>query len=271
MALAPVVIPEAERKMIALWKFDEAEGSEAADSSGNNIVGILIGNPQWQPAGGKVGGALEFDGVDDYIDFGSDANLNIANAVTIAAWIKLSGSAEDQKIVSNQDNVAGGYKFGVYSNKIELEIRDSGNSATTNRYVDGGTVLQPGVWYHVMGIYSQDNYIRTYVNGNLDRELSTVGVLAPTTGTIKIGREPFMDAYFFNGLIDELSIYNYALSDADIAAVYSGKALPITQAETPDTGEKQAGRSGNFIPVLVIVIIAVVAVGLATHRKKATT
>jgi len=181
LALAPIEIPEAERKMIAWWKFDEAEGGEASDSSGNDLVGTLI------------------------------------------------------------------------------------------RYVDGGTVLQPGVWYHVTGVYSQGNNIRTYVNGNLDRELSTVGVLAPTTGTIKIGREPFMDAYFFNGLIDELSIYNYALSDADIAAVYSGKALPITQAETPDTGEKQAGRSGNFIPVLVIVIIAVVAVGLATHRKKATT
>jgi len=257
--------------MIALWKFDEAEGNIAADSSENNLVGTLIGNPQWQPTGGKVGGALEFDGIDDYIDFWSDANLNIANAVTIAAWIKLSGPAEDQKIVSNQDNSAGGYKFGVYSNKIELEIRDSGNTATMNRYVDGGTDLQPGVWYHVMCVYSQGSYIRTYVNGNLDRELITAVVLAPTSGTLKIGREPFMDAYFYNGLIDELSIYNYALSEADVAAIYSGKALPtLAQAETPAAGEKQAGRSRNWIPVLVIMVIAAVAVGLATRRKKVT-
>ncbi len=269
MALAPIEIPEEERKMIALWKFDEAEGGEAADSSDNNIVGTLIGNPQWQPTGGKVGGALEFDGVDDYIDFGSNVNLNTANAVTIAAWIKLSGPAEDQKIISNQDNIVGGYKFGVYSNKIEFEIRDSGNTANINRYVEGGMILQPDVWYHVMGIYSQGNYIRTYVNGNLDRELSTVGVLAPTSGTIKIGREPFLNAYFFKGLIDELSIYNYALSDADIAAVYSGKALTLAQAETPAASEKKA--AGSFIPVLVIVIIAVVVVGLAIRIKKAKT
>ena len=258
--------------MAALWKFDETEGSIAGDSSGNNLVGTLIGNPQWQPTGGKVGGALEFDGVDDCVDFGSDANLNIANAVTIAAWIKLSEPAEDQKIVSNQDDLAGGYKFGIYSNKVELEIRDSGNAATINRSVDGGKDLQPGVWYHVMGVYSQGSYIRTYVNGDLDRELSTAVVLAPTSGTLKIGREPFMDAYFYKGLIDELSIFNYALSEADVAAIYSGKALPtLAQAETPDAGEKQAGRGGNFILVLVIVIIAVVVVGLATRRKKATT
>ncbi len=49
LALSPIKIPKADRKLVAWWKFDEAEGSSAADSSGNNIIGTVSGNPQWQP------------------------------------------------------------------------------------------------------------------------------------------------------------------------------------------------------------------------------
>ena len=256
LTLAPVQIAEAARKLIAWWKFDEAEGSEASDSSGNNHVGTLVGGPQWQPAGGKVGGALAFDGVDDFIDCGHDEGLNITGAVTIAAWIKLSKSTDDQKIAGNQDDISGGYKLSIFSDKAELEVRDSGNALRNNRFVDGGTVLQPGVWYHIVGTYSQGGSIKTYVNAKLDREQKTTNILAASSGTLKIGREPFNGIYLFNGLMDDLRIYNYALSQADIAKVFAGKEL-------------REGR--NWIPIVVIVVIAVVVVGLATRRKKATT
>ena len=66
--VAPIQIAEAARKLIPRWKLDETEGSSAADSSGNNLVGTLVGNPQWQPSDGKFGGALKLDGVDDYVE-----------------------------------------------------------------------------------------------------------------------------------------------------------------------------------------------------------
>ncbi|MCH7559045.1 MAG: LamG domain-containing protein [Planctomycetes bacterium] len=214
-----------------------------------------MGNPQWQPTGGKFGGALAFGGDGDFIDCGHDEGLNITGAVTIAAWIKLSKSADDQKIAGNQDDISGGYKLGIFSDKAELEVRDSGNALRNNRFVDGGTILQPGVWYHIVGTYSQGGSIKTYVNAKLDREQETTNILAASSGPLKIGCEPFMDAYFFNGLIDELSIYNYALSQADIAKIFAGKEL---------------GKSVNWIPVFVIVVIAAAAAGLAIYRKKAT-
>jgi hypothetical protein len=270
LALSPVKIPKADRKLVAWWKFDEAEGDEAADSSGNNFIGTLSGNPQWQPSGGKVGGALSFDGVDDYLDCGSDPSLNVANAVTVAAWIKLSESVDDQKIVSNQDDLSGGYKFGIFSNKVELEIRDSGNVPTQNRLVEGGTVLESDTWYHLVGTYCQGGAIKTYVNGKLDREVPVVSLLATSTGTLKIGREPFGDMYLFNGLMDEVSIYNYALSEADVAEIYSGKS-PLAVAPTAilAAGEKQAGESSGFVPILIIVVIAIAAAGFAIHKIKA--
>lgn len=235
--MTPVEIPQAERKLLAWWKFDESSGDTAADSSGNNHTGKLIGRPKWQPEGGKVGGALSFDGVDDYIDCGLHDGFNLADAVSISAWIKLAVPAEDQKIAGNQDDLSGGYKLSIYSGKAELEVRDSGNLLRNNRFVSGGTVLEPGVWHHVVGTYCKGGYIRTYVNGKLDRELATPSILAPSTGTVKIGREPFSDLYWFNGLMDDLQIYNYPLSQDEVASLYSGDGQPmVAKIEKPKEG-----------------------------------
>jgi hypothetical protein len=268
LSFKPLIIPQTERKLVAWWKFDEVEGSNAIDSSGNKLTGTLTGNPQWQPAGGKAGGALAFDGDGDFIDCGHDEGLNITGAVTIAAWIKLDKSTPDQKIAGNQDNVSGGYKLGIFSDKAEFEIRDSGNSLRNNRFIDGGTVLQPGVWYHVVGTYSQGESIKTYVNAKLDREQQTLNILAPSTGTLKIGREPFSDLYWFNGLMDDVRIYNYPLSDAEVATLYAGKELPSTAPGIFAASSEKTGTNNYLILILAVVVIAAVAAGLAIHKQK---
>ncbi len=230
LTTTPVEISEEDRKLIAWWKFDKFDGSIFIDSSGNNLAGKLIGNPQWLPSGGKFGGALKFDGADDFIKCGHYEGLNITRAVTIAAWIKLSKSTEDQKIAGNQDDISGGYKLGIFSGKAELEVRNSGNSLRNNRFVEGGTILQPGVWYHIVGTYSQGGSIKTYVNAKLDREQKTTNILATSSGSLKIGCEPFNEGiYMFNGLVDDFRIYNYALSQADIDKILTGKELVLVK------------------------------------------
>ncbi len=198
--------------LVAHYTFD----GNLNDSAGSNN-GTATGLPTYGT--GKSGQAIRLDGVDDYVDCGSGASLNITNAVTISAWIRLSASGIDQKIAGNQDNTTGGYKFGVFTNdKVEFEIRTSANAGTLNRTTAGGTVLTPGVWYHVAGAYSQGNYIRTYVNGVLDREMPTTAVLGTSTGTLKIGCEPFTTSgSLFNGLVDEVQIYKTALSAGQVA------------------------------------------------------
>jgi len=273
LSFTPLTIPEVERKLVAWWKFDETEGSQAGDSSGNDLTGTLVGNPQWQPTGGKAGGALAFDGDGDFIECGHDEELNITGAVTIAAWIKLSKSTDDQKIAGNQDDISGGYKLSIYSDKAELEVRDSGNILRNNRFVAGGTVLQPGVWYHIVGTYSQGGSIKTYVNAKLDREQETLNILAPSAGTLKIGREPFNGICLFNGLMDDLQIYNYPLSETEVAALYSGQALPTMTAKTEilaASGDKPE-TSNYWMLALAVVVIAAVVIGLAIRKQKPTT
>jgi hypothetical protein len=197
------------------------------DNSGKGHNGDPCGTTPTY-TGGKVGQAVSLDGA-DYVNCQNAAGLDITNAVTISAWINLSITGLDQKIAGNQDNTTGGYKMGVYSdNKVEFEIRTSTNAGTLNRGVAGGMVLTPGVWYHVAGVYSQGNYMRTYINGNLDRDLTTAVILGASTGTLKIGREPFSSASFFNGLIDELRVYSRALSQDEIAYL-AGKTASFTQ------------------------------------------
>jgi hypothetical protein len=209
--------PESTECIIAHLKLDEIEGGIAYDSVGDND-GILYGNPIWQPMGGMLGGALEFDGGGDFLDCGANPILALTDAVSISAWIKVAIMGADHKVGGNQDGANGGYKMSVYNDKIEFEIRTASNAASVlNRSIEGGTEILVDVWYHVVGVYSlEDGYIRTYVDGELDRELLTTRVLGASPGPLMIGCEPFNTGlYNFNGVMDEIRVYNKALSDAE--------------------------------------------------------
>ena len=117
----------------------------------------------------------------------------------------------------------------VYNDKIEFEIRTAANSAVLNRSVEGGTILEAGVWYHVTGVYSlADGYIRTYINGVLDRELLTTEELGASPGNFFIGCEPFnTGSYNFNGTMDELYLYNRALSEGEVMYLAGHRVTPV--------------------------------------------
>jgi hypothetical protein len=227
----------ASAELVAHWRFDEGSGTVAHDISGNGNDGTFNGDPQWVP--GHFGYALEFDGSGDWLDCGDDQSLELTEAVTITAWIKVAVQGADHKVGGNQDGANGGYKMSVYNDKIEFEIRTSGNSAVLNRSVAGGTVLEVDVWYHVVGVYSlADGYIRTYVNGELDRELETTEALGASPGSLMIGCEPFSTGqYNFNGVMDDIHIFSHALTEGEILGVMEGgERGPYALDPTPEDG-----------------------------------
>ena len=186
-----------------------------------------MGTATW--VAGAVDQAMQFPGVSTYVDCGNNASLNLTEAVTITAWIKMDFTGEDRKIAGNQDGTAGGYKMGLYTNnKVEFEIRTSANAATLNRSTTGGTTLEQGVWYHVAAAYSKGQYIRTYVYGNLDRELLTTAVLGSSTGTFKLGRGESATSYFWLGAMDDVQVYNRVLSQEEILWVM-GQTTPVAK------------------------------------------
>lgn len=214
LSIAQVSIGDVNPNLMGWWKLDETSGTTAADSSGHGNNGTVMSSPI--SVLGMIDRALKFDGQNDYIDCGSNPSLNITGQVTVAAWIKLAATNLDQKIAGNISN-QGGYLLDVFNNnKVELIILSSGGQYALNRDVAGGTVMATDVWYHVAGVYSQGNYIRTFVNGALDRELATATVLASTPGTFKIGRYPYQSGNFWNGTLDDVRVYNRALTAAEI-------------------------------------------------------
>ncbi len=231
------VIAKADPSLVGWWTLDDESSNVVVDHSGWDNYGEVYGNPLW--AEGYFGDALTFDGVDDYVDCGDDASLNSVDSITVVAWIKLGGTGADRKIGSNQNNSTGGYKLGVFTNdKVEFEIRTAANQATLNRDVEGGTVLEADAWYHVTGVYNKGQYIRTYVNGKLDRELGTSEVAGISTGTFKLGRESYTSAYWWLGALDDVRVYNRVLDVDEIAQLVVRSNPLLAYAPQPERGAK---------------------------------
>jgi hypothetical protein len=213
------------------WKFDEYTGSTTADSTGNGNTGIFHGGVSWHTPG-RSGACIRLDGIDGYVDCGNNPDTNLTGDMSFSAWVKMNSGYYDQKIGGNQNGSYGGYKLCIYNSKAEFEVRDANNKPHLNRDMTGGTILTMGTWYHILGVYSESgHWIKTYVNGQLDRHLQgngtgtgqtdvPVNALASTTGNFVMGREPWESLYYFDGWMDDIRVWNRALSDAEAKTLY---------------------------------------------------
>ncbi|MHC4579948.1 MAG: Kelch repeat-containing protein [Planctomycetota bacterium] len=191
--------------LIAHWALDEAEGTVAYDSAGVNDA-LLVGEPIWHPNGGQVAGALEFDGMDDWIS--ASAPLNPAQGpFSVFAWAK--GGAPGQAIISQTGGV----------NWLSVDSA-RGNLMTELRYILGRVTQPPllsqavitdGEWHRV-GLVWDGAYRSLYVDDSLVAEDSQYG-LAESTGGLNIGCGSDSAAgTFWSGLIDAVRIYDRAVS-----------------------------------------------------------
>jgi hypothetical protein len=207
--------------LIAWWTFDESAGSVAADSSGNGSEGALQGNPVWQPSAGKSKGALLFDGDGDYVKVGNESRFDIAGEITVAAWIKVNRfDKEWQAIVAKGDSA---WRLQRNQNKDSLEFACSGLKVPSNSPY-GGLYGQKGVndgqWHHAVGVYDGDK-MYLYIDAALDVSQTASGGMDTNDQPVYIGENSERAGRCWNGLIDDVRIYNYALSEGQIAAIYN--------------------------------------------------
>lgn len=200
-AAAPAVL-------VGYWKLD----NNAQDSSGNGNNGTLSGNPIWTAAG-KIGGALNLDGVDDYVDCGNGASLNITDAVTLSAWIKPGdvGNGEHNPFVAKGDQ-SYSLKHNT-ANTLEFFVYDAGAWYAVNSAVLDSNFN--GAWHHVAGTYDGAQ-LKLYVDGVLVASRLRTGAIASTTFNVNIGRDAQNTTRLYKGQIDEVRIYHGALPRAEI-------------------------------------------------------
>ncbi|HUT46643.1 MAG TPA: kelch repeat-containing protein [Sedimentisphaerales bacterium] len=212
--------------LVAYWKLDEAEGNIAQNSTSDNH-GILSGNPAWQPDSGQVAGALQFDGIDDYVE--TDFVLNPADgAFSVFAWIR--GGAPGQVIISQADILAGrtfnpgnrwlGVNFSDGKLMTVLGLASAGSPIPPAPFLVSETVITDGQWHHV-GFVWDGSYRSLYVDGiEAARDTAAQNPLQSATGGLYIGAGSNIEAgTFFAGLIDDIRVYNKALSAEEIASL----------------------------------------------------
>jgi hypothetical protein len=208
LKIGPKPIDPGTDGLVAYYPLDAAYRGSTPDASGNGLDGSIMGDPAFVE--GVVGQAIDLDGDGDYIDCGGAEMLGMqeTNAMTVASWVSIRSipaawagvvaKGEHAWRVSNV-NLDQRYHFGI---SFWQE---------PNFSVDGATVVGVDEWHHVAGTFDGAN-INIYVDGVLDGNTPTETPIMANEFNVEIGRNPEGTDRTWDGLIDEVLIYNRALS-----------------------------------------------------------
>jgi len=196
--------------LVSWWSGDRT----ADDVQGTN-PGTLLNGASFTK--GMVGPGFLFDGVDDGIRIPDSPSLSHAR-ITVAAWIYQTGNKNTNTRIIGKDDpaVIREYSLGIVGpNNVAQGFVNLLPSAFP--IVTGTTIIQLNTWYHI-AMTHDGLKLRLYVNGIQEGEVDAVGDIVPTSAPGVIGSDPYGD--FFKGSIDEAQIFDRALTDAEILAIY---------------------------------------------------
>ena len=217
--------------LVAYWPLDEGDGATTADLSGNGNDGTLD-LPEWDNDG-KFGSALNFDGVDDYVDCGNPGVLDFGSDFTLSVWIKTDVAA-DATIFGNGGDDGGGIRY-------RLSTTDSGlvhwlfDDDSSKQNPTGNIAVVDGEWHHIVGMRRDGTDMRVYVDGvedmgvtnnakstiPADYDLSGTSQHNANIGAIR-GHGDDLPKKFFIGLIDDVAIWDRAITEEEIAELATG-------------------------------------------------
>jgi hypothetical protein len=222
--------------LVGYWSFDSstlnwATGKVKDLSPYNNSGQLISMSTTTSPTLGVLGQALQFDGATQYVSLGTPAALSLPAALTISAWIKItrtSGGTAD--IVGQYDGLNLQYTFEV--NRTAGKLSALANHSTVA--VTGNTTLKINTWYHAALVRSGSTGSWTYtlyLNGVQDGTATVGGSTEPQTSA-SIGTLGAFNTFYFPGSIDEVRMYNRALSQQEVTNLYNQKATTLGKANT---------------------------------------
>ena len=218
---SPILLPNG---LIGYWSFDESSGSIALDLSSNGNDGTVHGS-QWT-SNAKIGGALEFDGTDDYVDI---RNIDVpGSAITIALWFRAEDfEPSDVRLISKATSTSEQDHYWMLSAidgpKLRFRLKAGG---TTTTLIANSPTLALNTWTHVVATYN-GSIMNIYKDGVLVASRSKSGALDISSAVPAwIGRNPTSGYGSWNGQIDEVRIYDRALDEDEIAQLVSQPDIP---------------------------------------------
>ena len=198
--------------LIAAYFMDEGNGTTATDSSGNGLTGTLVNGPLWVE--GVIEAGLQFDGSNDYVSI--PYPLYSLSEGTLSLWFMKTGAGTGSNVIIGSWGGSGSQRaptFFVPSTTLRWEFGD-----LTDR--DTGQAILNNQWHHVAMTYDSNFNVKVYLNGIL---VSTGISVDPLEfyGQVHIGHYLNWGNQYFQGRIDEVLVWNRALSSEEIAGLYT--------------------------------------------------
>ncbi len=227
--------------LVGWWWFDEGAGTAAADSSGYGNNGTLTGGATW--GAGKFKKAVQLDGVDDYVTVPHKPILCVTTGVTVMAWVntprwEMPGQGY-QGIISKSNSPR---SYSLYTTSSGV-LHFSTTSTATNAYVGttSTSTVPQNQWAHVCAMVSGGNQLY-YINGVAAGTNTGQGIVLPgatDTSTLVIGRTNEGAGRSWGGLIDDVRVYNRALTQQEVQKIMTGADLITGAAANPSPSDGQ--------------------------------
>jgi chitodextrinase len=196
--------------LVVGYSFDAGSGTSVSDLSGNGNVGTIVG-ASWS-AQGRYGGAMLFDGSSSTVRVASSSSLGLSSGMTLSAWINPAASQSGWRTIVQRETDA--YFLNASNDTGALRPSGGATLSGTTRWVSGPTASPVGSWTHVALTYD-GAILRVYVNGTQVATLAASGTIQSSSSPLWIGgNSPYGE--YFNGLIDDVRVYNRALTQAEI-------------------------------------------------------
>lgn len=197
--------------LVGAWLMDDGNGRTITDSSDNGLdAKVFQGNPKWVK--GKFGSALEFGGA-DMVAVADDTALDL-KSFTLSAWVNIPKISGKWQIIASKENRNPiGRNYGLFSHIHTGVIHYSFTTGNWKSF-DAKTVITDGKWHHIVTTYEKPNF-KLYVDGKLDAQTALNTDPDNHDNFLFIGGCNIGD-YWMTGTIDEIVLYNRALSDVEI-------------------------------------------------------
>lgn len=214
-----------------LWLFDEGEGTVAGDSSSQNNEGQVHG-ATW--VDGKFGKALQFDGTDDWVEVQHSDTVSFEAGTSFSVTVHFKGTKVGGSLAGknyeDKSQATPWYMIwnGGANNKVTFFLRDSGN---TSFRPESTTEIGDDQWHFIAGVANTDTgKASIWIDGTMEAEIdfNTDDGYGTAEGVFHIGRH--FDRYT-NGIIDEVALYNVALTEADINSIMADGLVNVTNVE----------------------------------------
>jgi hypothetical protein len=243
------VPPTGPPGLVAEYGFDEASGTAVRDSSGRGNDGSATATTR--TPSGRFGGALSFNGTSSRVVVPDAASLDLTSGMTLSAWVNPTTSSGWRTAVLKEDPARSYLVYGLYSAEPGAGpggyVRISGRTTSAT----GPSALPTDTWSHLTTTYDGAT-VRTYVNGALVASRAATGAMANSTGPLTIGGNAIWGEWFA-GRIDEVRVYDRALTAAEVVAERDRPATPVAPDTTAPTVTITSPAAGATVAGTVAV------------------